>query len=792
MRIFPRSRKEGACTLLLFLTIFVLAACGEAEDAHPENRDAPTAETRGTTVVQTDATRKMVRELQRLDEETKANPAAYYYMSLEHAALIKSEAGSRIESMPEPVRIAYARALLNGGDTKGAIEHIESLLSETSGSNGRDVRARRTLQELLALAYLRLGEQQNCIANPAAESCILPIRDAAVHRLPSGSRKAIDLYTRLLERYRTDYQSQWLLNVAYATLGRYPEDVPPHLLIPGLEADTTTSIHRFTNIAGALGVDVHGLAGGVAVEDFNEDGLLDIFATAHRINDRSRLFLNDGQGGFADYTREAGLTGVSGGLNVLHADYNNDGYEDVLILRGAWLGEAGQHPNSLLKNNGDGTFQDVTEEAGLLSYHPTQTAAWADFNGDGWLDLFVGNEEADHWLQAWQRASTSHATEDRRHPSELFVNNGNGTFTEIAGEVGIELEAFVKGTTWGDVNNDGLPDLYVSIIGSPNRLYMNRGAQDSDRWLFEEVAAGVHEPFFSFPTWFFDFDNDGWEDLFVAGYDLRRINDAAGDVAREYLGMSVETEMSRLFRNDGDGNFTDVTQEMGLAKVLFSMGSNFGDLDNDGYLDFYVGTGAPHLSAVIPSRMFHNLGGERFEEITFEGGFGHIQKGHGVAFADFDQDGDQDIYAAMGGAYDGDGYNNVLFENPGNLADNNWVVFQLEGRRSNRSAIGARIRVVVTDGGGIERNIYRTVSTGGSFGASSLQQEIGLGEATHIDEVQITWPNVERTVEVMSDLPVNHYYRIVEGRQAAEPVPTDVIPFRVDGREPHRHDGDAK
>jgi hypothetical protein len=687
--------------------------------------------------------------------------------------------------MPPPMRQAYATALLNGGDTEAAIEQLERL-REDLGNASYLTRTGKALMELLGIAYLRLGEQQNCIANHRAASCILPLQPEAHHQLRDGANHALDVYTTLLDRYRTDYPSRWLLNVAHMTLGSYPAGVPADLLIPGLEANPNVAIPRFPNIAGALGLDVNDLAGGVAVEDFNGDGLLDIFATAHRLNDKARLFLNDGQGGFVDHSAAAGLAGLSGGLNILHADYDNDGGADVLILRGGWLGEAGQHPNSLLQNNGDGTFQDVTVAAGLRSYHPTQTAAWGDYNNDGWLDLFIGNEESDRWLRAWQSASTSQPLVDRSHPSELYRNNGDGTFTEVAAQVGIDLDAFVKGVAWGDVNNDGLPDLYTSIIGSPNRLYINRGAQGETGWRFEEVAAGVHEPFFSFPTWFFDYNNDGWEDLFVGSYDLRRITSVAGDMAREYLGLPVETERPRLFRNNGDETFTDVTEAVGLDRLLFAMGSNYGDLDNDGYLDLYIGTGAPDLRSIVPNRMFHNLGGEQFEDVTFEGGFGHLQKGHAVAFADFDQDGDQDIYTSIGGAYEGDAFRNALFENPGVNSENAWVTLRLEGRQSNRSAIGARIRVTVTDPGGAQQQIHRTVSTGGSFGASSLQQEIGLGPATHIDEMQITWPNRDRTVDIFSDLEVNQYYKVVEGQHEAEVVPTQAVPFRKGNGESHQ------
>ena len=168
-----------------------------------------------------------------------------------------------------------------------------------------------------------------------------------------------------------------------------------------------------------------------------------------------------------------------------------------------------------------------------------------------------------------------------------------------------------------------------------------------------------------------------------------------------------------------------------------AMGCNFGALDNDGFLDCYIGTGEPDLRALVPNRMFRNNRGEFFQDVTTSGGFGHLQKGHGVAFGDIDNDGDQDIYAVMGGAYSGDRFQNVLFENPGN--DNHWITLRLQGKSSNRFGIGARIRICVVQDNQ-RRDIHYRVDTGGSFGSSSLQQEIGLGNADHIDFIEITWP----------------------------------------------------
>ena len=240
-------------------------------------------------------------------------------------------------------------------------------------------------------------------------------------------------------------------------------------------------------------------------------------------------------------------------------------------------------------------------------------------------------------------------------------------------------------------------------------------------------------------------------------------------MAADYLGLATAAERPRLYRNNGDGTFAERSAEAGVDKVLYTMGCDFGDLDNDGWLDFYVGTGSPSLRSVMPNRMFRNAGGRFFEDVTTSGGFGHLQKGHGVAFGDLDNDGDQDIYAVLGGAYTGDVFQNVLFENPGH--GNHWITLLLEGVQSNRAALGARIRIEVATVEGT-RNIYATVGTGASFGGSSLQQEIGLGQATAIEAVEVTWPTTG-TRQLFTDLEMDQYYRIREG---------DRTPVRLDRR----------
>ncbi|MES1167479.1 MAG: CRTAC1 family protein, partial [Pseudomonadota bacterium] len=225
-------------------------------------------------------------------------------------------------------------------------------------------------------------------------------------------------------------------------------------------------------------------------------------------------------------------------------------------------------------------------------------------------------------------------------------------------------------------------------------------------------------------------------------------------------------QRARLYRNRGDGTFADVSRETGVNKLLHTMGCNFGDLDNDGWLDFYVGTGDPDLTTLIPNRMFRNDGGKRFQDVTTSGGFGQLQKGHGIAFGDIDNDGDQDVYSVVGGAVEADTYPNQLFLNPGH--GNHWLKLKLEGAKTNRSAIGARVAVVVQTPDG-ERKIHRVVGSGASFGASSLRQEIGLGAAQKISRVEIFWPATGVT-QVVTGLELDRAYQIREGANAPSPL----------------------
>jgi hypothetical protein len=216
-------------------------------------------------------------------------------------------------------------------------------------------------------------------------------------------------------------------------------------------------------------------------------------------------------------------------------------------------------------------------------------------------------------------------------------------------------------------------------------------------------------------------------------------------------------DVTRLYRNLEGKRFQDVSNETGVSKVFATMGSNFADFDNDGFLDFYLATGDPSASMLVPNRMFKNVGGKRFAEITATSGTGHLQKGHGVACGDWDRDGNVDLFVELGGPVPGDRFHNVLFQNPGQ--GNNWLEVKLVGKKTNRAAIGARIKVVT--GGDRPLTVHRHVSSGSSFGGNPLQQHIGLGKANSVAKLEVYWPT-SGTRQIFHDVKPNQAIEIIE------------------------------
>ncbi len=630
----------------------------------------------------------MVETLQQVAVESRENNI---YVGIGQVDALKQDIASLDPAAPLSRRWQLPMMLgvheLRVGRTEDAISSFERARELLEGIADPSVRPWR-LESLyrLGVAHLRLGETQNCALRHTADSCLLPIRGEGVHVDPRGSEGAVRYFTLVLEAGdaagRMRLKSLWLLNIAYMTLGRYPHGVPSRWLIPEDVFAADEEFPRLTDIAPRLGLNVFDLSGGGIVDDFNGDGRLDILVSTLDPEGGMHYFRNDGDGSFTDRVEEAGLEGLTGGLNMVHADYDNDGD----------------------------------------------------------LDLYIGNE-------------SSRALEA---PSQLFRNQGDGTFVDVASTAGVENLRYAKGVGWGDYDDDGFPDLYVSNIGDDNRLYRNNGDGT-----FADVAAGlgVTGPITSFPAWFWDFDNDGVLDIFVAAYGGDEFTDVA-DIAASYLDLPTRAERMHLYRGDGRGGFEEVAASRNLTRITFPMGANFGDLDGDGYLDMYLGTGYTNYEALMPNLMYLNRGGRRFVDVTASAGLGHLQKGHGVAFADLDNDGDQDLFEQIGGAYPGDAFGNALFENPG--FGNHWIKIKLVGGESNRSGIGARIRLDFVDAGSV-RSAYRHVGSGGSFGGNPFTQEIGIGRATGIERLEVFWP-ASGTTQVFEDVAVDQRIEIEEGQ----------------------------
>ena len=566
---------------------------------------------------------------------------------------------------------------------------------------------RLQMEEALGIAYLHKSAIANDVFHKPGERCLLTLNGVEPFVKRDDSLKAVEYFLKYLAEKPDELEVKWLLNFAYMTLGAHPDKVPPAHLIPPSVFSSVEDIGRFVDVAPQAGLNSFGSAGGVIVDDFDNDGRFDVVTSSLNSCDPMHFFRRNEDGGFTEQASKAGLGDQVGGLNILQTDFNNDGCLDILVLRGAW---GGPERKSLLRNNCNGTFTDVTAASGLARpATSTQAAVWADINNDGLLDLFVANESS---------------------PAQLFLNKGDGAFEDIARAAGVDRTAFSKGVAAGDYDNDGWADIYVSNLGGAGFLYHN----NHDGTFTERArAAGADGPGRGFVTWFFDYDNDGWQDLFVASY-FQSLTESA----RTYLRLPHNATTLKLYKNLRDGRFADVTQQVGLDKVFMPMGANFGDIDNDGFLDMYLGTGNPSYASLVPSVLLRNRGGTSFVDVTTSSGTGEWHKGHGVAFADLDNDGDEDIVFEVGGATPGDAHALRLFKNPGHR--NDWINLRLVGAKTNRAAVGVRIKVTVENAGVGTRVIHRVIGSGGSFGASPMQQHIGLGKDARILDLEVWWP----------------------------------------------------
>lgn len=645
------------------------------------------------------------------------------------------------DSAPPSLRFVLLRQVafheLRLGDPEAAIARLHEALALVQPGAGTPppldaaIRAEELdrTQFALAVAYLRWGESRNCVALHSSESCIAPIAAGGRHTDPEGSRRAIEQLEKLLARRSDHLPARWLLNIAYMTIGGYPDGVPAAWRVPERTFAAEEAFPPFVDRAAALGIDGRELGGGVAIDDFDGDGRLDIVVSSFDPAAALRFFAGRADGAFSERTREAGLEGITGGGNVVHGDFDGDGALDLLVLRGGWLGREGRRPMSLLRNDGRGVFTDVTFDSGLGEvFYPSQSAAWADYDNDGDLDLYVGNEWSDN----------------QPFPSQLFRNDGAGRFVDVAAAAGVENRRLAKGVAWGDFDGDGWQDLYVSNLNGDNRLYRNRG---DGTFVDVAAAAAVAMPWSSQAVVTFDYDDDGRLDLFVGAAARAHAAELVTNRSRELadltasiasaLGQEIAGETGRLYRNLGDMRFQDVTAEQRLDRVILTGGIGVGDLDGDGAQDLYVSASYAGFEGLLPNRLFRNRGAAGFADVTTAAGLGHLQKAGGIAVADLDGDGDQDIFLNAGGLFRGDVFPDALFLNDG--PPRRHLRVRLAGTRSNRAAIGARLRLDVIENGQ-PRSLWRTVGAGSSFGGNPLAQHFGQGKAKPV-QLTVHWPS---------------------------------------------------
>jgi len=519
--------------------------------------------------------------------------------------------------------------------------------------------------------------------------------------------KSVDAYAQSIDALPPNSPMlsvrQYNLRLAYlAAYGTYPGNLPEkyqiHLYPIGEESPV-----RFDDVAAQAGVDKLGRNRGSAWGDYDADGDLDIFTVGIQIP--HSLYRNEG-GRFTDIARSAGLYDPRGGWSASAADYDNDGDLDLYATRDGWEGSM---PNSLYQNLGDGAFREVSAEAGVDDPDDTFMAAWADYDNDGWLDLY-----------------TCDGMTGTGAANKLYHNEGNGRFTDRAAQAGVDLRGKSLGVAFGDYDRDGDQDLYVADVANPNTLFRNEG---KGRFADITQKAGVGKPVQGgYVTFFFDADGDGDLDLFVSAMSYYE-----HFVESQITGRSAHPARAYLYRNLGHDTFSDVAEAAGLSRSFGSMGAGYGDVDYDGRIDLYLANGGPNMARFEPNILYRNLA-DRFADITASAGAGGLDKGHGVSFADYDTDGDLDLYVGDGGHYPGDLWHNRLFRNAGHR--NNWVGVSLEGA-ANRSAIGAQLLLRASD-----LVQAAQVSSGDGFGCTnSLAVEFGLGSRTQVDALELRWPS---------------------------------------------------
>ncbi len=507
--------------------------------------------------------------------------------------------------------------------------------------------------------------------------------------------------------------------------------------------------------------------GGVAWIDYNRDGSPDLFlVNGSTFEDwrrgdgpRSRLYRNNGDGTFTDVSEASGLNHTGWGMGVCVGDYDNDGWDDLYVT---YYGG-----NVLYHNNGNGTFTDVTEQAGVRGHSWGMGCAFGDYDNDGRLDLYVANYLDVDIGSLGEPGSAPNCTYrgiavfcgPRGLPGArdiLYHNNGNGTFNDVTEQAGIDRDrSYGLGVVWGDYNRDGRLDIYVANDSTPSSLYRNNGdGTFTDVGVESGVAySGEGREQAGMGTDFADYDNDGWGDLVKGNF---------------------SDDTKNLYHNNRNGTFTDVAYPAGLGDVgwLFTtFGAKFLDYDNDGWKDILLADGQTFpqmdrypsgITYAERNLLFHNRGDGRFDEVGLRSGPGLALRkvSRGLATDDYDNDGDLEVLVTN------------MNDSPELLRHahknaNHSILVQLIGTKSNRDGIGAEVKVVA---GSLVQ--WDTVRSGGSYLSSSdLRLHFGLGLASRIDRIELRWPASPKEPQVISNPPADRILIIREGAGLAETKP---------------------
>jgi tetratricopeptide (TPR) repeat protein len=584
----------------------------------------------------------------------------------------------------------------------------------------------------LGKTYIKLGRYAEATRELAAAAEDHGIRAeamrfSAVANYREGHfRQAVKDASAGLAADPSNDQTRFWLWLAAERLGGYPPEVPAEQRME-VKAGRHRSKVQFEDVAQQIGLDKTSGGRGTAVLDIDGDGHLDVVISSG--NAGISVYRNNGDGTFTDVTVGSGLEDCVNTFAIIVGDYNNDGWDDLYVTRlGFYAGES-----VLYRNNGDGTFTDVTTAAGIRTWGPVFTAEWVDYDCDGKLDLFVPNNQGRLF--------------DRKTPNRLFHNNGDGTFTEVSKQAGLESIYPSIGCAWGDYNNDGFPDLFVSSGFGRSQLFRNNGDGS-----FTDVSreAGVDGICLGSVSFWSDYDNDGWLDL------IQLVWSPEPHVLHTLIHGEAPAEGHplRIYHNNRDGTFTAKNRELGIDGCWGTMSGNMGDFNNDGHLDILLGNGGPPMDQTEPAIILENDGHEKFHNVTFAAGLPFTGKGHGANMADLAGDGRLCLIVAAGGSYPADLLTTSVFR-PKTLPGN-YLNVRLVGTQSNRSAIGARVRL---EAGG--RSQYRLVSGGSGFGCLPLEQHFGLGQLKKVDVLEIHWPSGLR--QRIDNPPVNDTIRITEG-----------------------------